>query len=402
MRPSALPPRSRKAHSSVIDRILPLTFWPAAGASLFGASPSNSARIWPKSFFSSVVLRAALRGYRLRALRATGSVLSTVSGSALSAVSFRRGLALCGLDGALSFRSAGFARMDLRIDRGVFARRRSLLLELGQDLAGVLVFLLVFLIVHVVSTRLGFLRARRFADRDAWSSLSGGVCENSMPGNVSTDAGRLEFHSGVAEGRRQASPVWCRIAGRRSRSKPFHDDPGRRAHESTYPDCFSCCRSSSLRPPPARAAAPKPPLDPREVHLADLRQLSRGGENAEAYWSPDSRELIFQSTRPPYACDQIFRIPADGSRRGGPGLHRQGAHHLLLLHARRPAHPLLLDPPREPRLPAAPRPLARLRLADRPGLRDLQRQAGRHRPRAADRPTRPTTPRPPSARRTAR
>jgi Tol biopolymer transport system component/Zn-dependent M28 family amino/carboxypeptidase len=60
--------------------------------------------------------------------------------------------------------------------------------------------------------------------------------------------------------------------------------------------------------------APKaPPLDPREVHLADLRQLSRGGENAEAYWSPDSRELIFQSTRPPFACDQIFRIPADGS-----------------------------------------------------------------------------------------
>ena len=57
-----------------------------------------------------------------------------------------------------------------------------------------------------------------------------------------------------------------------------------------------------------------PPLDPREVHLSALVQLSRGGENAEAYWSPDSRELIFQSSRPPYACDQIFRIPADGSR----------------------------------------------------------------------------------------
>ncbi len=57
-----------------------------------------------------------------------------------------------------------------------------------------------------------------------------------------------------------------------------------------------------------------PTLDPREVHLADLRQLSRGGENAEAYWSPDGRELIFQSARPPYACDQIFRISADGSR----------------------------------------------------------------------------------------
>jgi hypothetical protein len=61
-------------------------------------------------------------------------------------------------------------------------------------------------------------------------------------------------------------------------------------------------------------ALPPPPLDPREVHLADLRQLSRGGENAEAYWSPDGRELIFQSSRPPYACDQIFRVSADGSR----------------------------------------------------------------------------------------
>ena len=48
--------------------------------------------------------------------------------------------------------------------------------------------------------------------------------------------------------------------------------------------------------------------DPRETRLAELRQLTFGGENAEAYWSPDGRELIFQSTRPPFACDQIFRL----------------------------------------------------------------------------------------------
>ncbi len=74
--------------------------------------------------------------------------------------------------------------------------------------------------------------------------------------------------------------------------------------------------SGALAAPAAEDAAghlKPPPLDPREAHLSDLVQLSRGGENAEAYWSPDSRELIFQSTRPPYACDQIFRIPADGS-----------------------------------------------------------------------------------------
>lgn len=49
--------------------------------------------------------------------------------------------------------------------------------------------------------------------------------------------------------------------------------------------------------------------DPREIHLADVRQLTFGGENAEAYWSPDGTELIFQSTHGEYACDQIFRMP---------------------------------------------------------------------------------------------
>lgn len=54
-------------------------------------------------------------------------------------------------------------------------------------------------------------------------------------------------------------------------------------------------------------------VDPRETRFAEMLQLTHGGQNAEAYWSPDGRELIFQSTRPPYACDQIFRMPADGS-----------------------------------------------------------------------------------------
>jgi TolB protein len=48
-------------------------------------------------------------------------------------------------------------------------------------------------------------------------------------------------------------------------------------------------------------------------HLANVRQLTDGGSNAEAYWSPDGKRLIFQSTRPPYDCDQIFIMNADGS-----------------------------------------------------------------------------------------
>jgi Tol biopolymer transport system component len=49
--------------------------------------------------------------------------------------------------------------------------------------------------------------------------------------------------------------------------------------------------------------------DERETHLADVRQMTFGGENAEAYWSPDSSELVFQRTHAPYDCDQIFRMP---------------------------------------------------------------------------------------------
>ena len=34
----------------------------------------------------------------------------------------------------------------------------------------------------------------------------------------------------------------------------------------------------------------------KEVHLANVRQLTFGGENAEAYFSFDGTRLIFQST----------------------------------------------------------------------------------------------------------
>ncbi|HEU5249984.1 MAG TPA: M20/M25/M40 family metallo-hydrolase, partial [Thermoanaerobaculia bacterium] len=43
-----------------------------------------------------------------------------------------------------------------------------------------------------------------------------------------------------------------------------------------------------------------------ERHLQDVRQLTFGGENAEAYFSPDGTKLIFQATVPGAACDQQF------------------------------------------------------------------------------------------------
>jgi Tol biopolymer transport system component len=65
--------------------------------------------------------------------------------------------------------------------------------------------------------------------------------------------------------------------------------------------------------PVVHGTADDPLRDPREAHLHHVQQLTFGGQNAEAYFSPDGRRLIFQSTRPPYACDQMFAMNADGS-----------------------------------------------------------------------------------------
>jgi Tol biopolymer transport system component len=45
-----------------------------------------------------------------------------------------------------------------------------------------------------------------------------------------------------------------------------------------------------------------------EKHLKDIRQLTFGGENAEAYWSPDGKKLIYQSTPERGGCDQQYIV----------------------------------------------------------------------------------------------
>jgi Tol biopolymer transport system component len=64
---------------------------------------------------------------------------------------------------------------------------------------------------------------------------------------------------------------------------------------------------------PAAGAAAAVVADPRERRLANLRQLTSGGSNAEAYFDWTGTRLIFQSTRPPFGCDQIFTMKDDGS-----------------------------------------------------------------------------------------
>lgn len=52
---------------------------------------------------------------------------------------------------------------------------------------------------------------------------------------------------------------------------------------------------------------------PQEKRLHRIRQLTFGGENAEAYFSFDGKRLIFQSTREPHKADQIYTMNLDGS-----------------------------------------------------------------------------------------
>ena len=64
--------------------------------------------------------------------------------------------------------------------------------------------------------------------------------------------------------------------------------------------------------PAATVATPSPAVPaatgPSRGHLADVKQLTFGGENAEAYWSFDGKQLVFQARGPGDGCDRIFRL----------------------------------------------------------------------------------------------
>jgi TolB protein len=63
----------------------------------------------------------------------------------------------------------------------------------------------------------------------------------------------------------------------------------------------------------APAGPPPPPDTAKEVHLANVKQLTFGGENAEAYFSFDGQDIVFQSMRDGAGCDQIYAMRADGT-----------------------------------------------------------------------------------------
>ena len=57
---------------------------------------------------------------------------------------------------------------------------------------------------------------------------------------------------------------------------------------------------------------------PEETHFKSIRQVTFGGDNAEAYWSFDDKQLIFQSNYKEWGleCDQMFLMNADQTFNG--------------------------------------------------------------------------------------
>ena len=71
----------------------------------------------------------------------------------------------------------------------------------------------------------------------------------------------------------------------------------------------ACCPPDSVKvtivPPLAGTASGNTLTLAEEVHLKNVRQLTFGGDNAEAYWASTGDRLILQTNRAPYKCDQI-------------------------------------------------------------------------------------------------
>ena len=57
----------------------------------------------------------------------------------------------------------------------------------------------------------------------------------------------------------------------------------------------------------------------KEIHLKNVRQLTFGGDNAEAYWSFDDKKIVFQATNKRWGveCDQIYYFDLEKTAKDG-------------------------------------------------------------------------------------
>lgn len=81
---------------------------------------------------------------------------------------------------------------------------------------------------------------------------------------------------------------------------------------------FVSCKTGTQLPGNATTAATDTLRYAQESHLFNMRQLTNGGDNAEAYFSFNDKYLSFQATNRAWGtlCDQIFYMPVTGKYEG--------------------------------------------------------------------------------------
>lgn len=76
---------------------------------------------------------------------------------------------------------------------------------------------------------------------------------------------------------------------------------------------LTACQSNPQKPSGLDTPDGKLLFPGEEKHLRNVRQLTFGGQNAEAYFSADGNWLIFQSQRDGYPCDEMYVMRTDGT-----------------------------------------------------------------------------------------
>ena len=83
---------------------------------------------------------------------------------------------------------------------------------------------------------------------------------------------------------------------------------------------FSSCKEETSKASESTAESAidstsinNPLIYPEETHFKSIRQVTFGGDNAEAYWSFDDKQLVFQSNNAKWnvGCDQMFLMNAN-------------------------------------------------------------------------------------------
>ncbi len=76
-------------------------------------------------------------------------------------------------------------------------------------------------------------------------------------------------------------------------------------------------QAEPIDPEEAVKAVDNPLIYPEETHFKNMQQVTFGGDNAEAYWSFDDKQLVFQSNNKAWGmeCDQMFLMNVGDSFR---------------------------------------------------------------------------------------